>query len=322
MRLSRCIFALLFPLCAGLPVLAASSSADAAHVHVELLVPEDNLFSSDKLNDVGLYFKLEPGWHIYWINPGDAGEPPHIQWTLPAGITAGPMQFPAPRRLPLGPLMDYGYENEVLFPLKLHVADGVKAGPVTLHAKVDWLVCRERCIPGKAELDVQRNVYVGLYEILTPTDITLSQRFFNGDNSKRLPAIPKPLPKNDTAVFQPTATGFRLVIETGQRVAEGVFFPADQDILDNPAPQKLTSTASGMVLELKKDANLTANPAQLKGVIELSGGRNYEIAATREVSFLVARIESMPVPAPTFSLLALARTSGFAFLGGLLLNLM
>ncbi len=65
---------------------------------------------------VGLYFKLEPGWHIYWKNPGDAGEPPHIQWTLPKGITVGPMQFPAPKRLPLGPLMDFGYEDEVLFP--------------------------------------------------------------------------------------------------------------------------------------------------------------------------------------------------------------
>ena len=68
-----------------LPVRAVSSSADVPHVHLELLVPGDNLYSSDKLNDAGLYFKLEPGWHIYWKNPGDAGEPPHIQWTLPAG---------------------------------------------------------------------------------------------------------------------------------------------------------------------------------------------------------------------------------------------
>ena len=337
MRLSRCILALLFPLCAGLPVLAASSSADAAHVHVELLVPEDNLFSSDKLNDVGLYFKLEPGWHIYWKNPGDAGEPPHIQWTLPAGITAGPMQFPAPKRLPLGPLMDFGYDDEVLFPLKLHVANSVKAGPVTLHAKVDWLVCQDRCIPGKAELEVQRNVYVGLYTILYSPD-PLFKRSFD--------RIPKPLPAKFKAAFQPTSEGFRLLVETGQRELTAAFFPSDQDILDNPAPQKLTPIPNGLILDLKKDANLAANPAQLRGVLELSVGRVYEIAAlppggtaqaplpasSAPVTTLptalsapaIGLVPSSPAPiaVPPLSWALLARTSGLAFLGGLLLNLM
>src|SRR5664280_1188659 len=211
MRNFRLIFVLSLLFAASLPARAVSNSADATHVRVELLVPGDNLYGSDKLNDAGIYFKLEPGWHIYWKNPGDAGEPPHIQWTLPKGITAGPMQFPAPKRLPLGPLMDFGYENEVLFPLKLHVADGVKAGPVTLHAKVDWLICRATCIPGKAELELQRKVYVGLYEI-PYIEEPLDQIFLNRD-SKSLPAIPKPLPKIAKAVFQPTKEGFRLVIE-------------------------------------------------------------------------------------------------------------
>ncbi len=85
---------------------------------------------------------------------------------------------------------------------------------------------------------------------------------------------------NDHAVFQPTPTGFRLAVSTGQRETQAVFFPEDQNIVDNPAPQNVTPTKTGFVLELKKDANLTANPAQLNGVIELSGGRNYEIAAT------------------------------------------
>ena len=161
LRLPRFIFVLLALLAAGLPARAVSSSFEADHVRVELMVPGSQLYGVDELNDVGLYFKLEPGWHVYWMNPGDAGEPPHIQWKLPTGITAGPMQFPAPKRLPLGPLMDYGYEDEVLFPLKLHVAETVKGGSVTLHAKVDWLVCRASCIPGKAELEVQKNVYVG-----------------------------------------------------------------------------------------------------------------------------------------------------------------
>jgi thiol:disulfide interchange protein DsbD len=147
-----------------------------------------------------------------------------------------------------------------------------------------------------------------------PADLKLWNRLAN--------SLPKPFPENAKAIFEPAKDGFRLSVETGQREATAEFFPDDQDILDNPAPQKLTPTAKGLILDLKKDANLVANPAQLKGVIELSGGRNYEIVATREVSFAVARIESMPVPAPKFSLLALARIVGLGFLGGLLLNLM
>ena len=337
LRSFRLIFLTSLLLAAGLPVRAASQFVEAPHVRVELLVPGSDLYSCDKLNDAGLYFKLEPGWHIYWKNPGDAGDPPHIQWTLPNGITAGPMQFPAPKRLPLGPLMDFGYENEVLFPLKLHVANGVKAGPATLHAKVDWLVCQDRCIPGKAELDVQRNVNTGLHDqgyIPTP----LFKRTFD--------RIPKPLPAKDKATFQPTPGGFRLTVETGLRETSVVFFPSEQDILDNPAPQKLTPTANGLILDLKKDANLAANPAQLKGVLEFSGGRNFEIAALVPGVTAAPQVAAAgpvssgasdsnagvtPPSSPSkpstssrapLSWALLARATGLAFLGGLLLNLM
>ena len=91
-------------------------------------------------------------------------------------------------------------------------------------------------------------------------------------------SLPEASAARGNAVFQPTADGFRLAVETGQRETQAAFFPADQDVLDNPAPQKLTPTAKGLILDLKKDANLTANPAQLKGVLELSGGRVYELA--------------------------------------------
>ncbi len=66
---------------------------------------------------VGLVLTLEEHWHVYWVNAGDSGEPPKITWTLPAGITAGPMQFPIPDRLPLGPFMDFGYEELAAFPV-------------------------------------------------------------------------------------------------------------------------------------------------------------------------------------------------------------
>jgi len=76
MRLSRLIFVLGL-LAAGLPALADSSSADAPHLHVQLVFPQDDLYPGGK-NLAGLYFKLEPGWHVYWENAGDSGEPSHI----------------------------------------------------------------------------------------------------------------------------------------------------------------------------------------------------------------------------------------------------
>ncbi len=317
------IFALIAASAAVPLTFAASNSADVAHLHVQLVFPNQNLNRGTPAN-AGLYFKLESGWHVYWKNAGDSGEPPHIQWSLPAGITASAIEFPAPQRLPLGPLMDFGYENEVLFPFTVKAAATAKPGSVVLHAKVDWLVCREVCIPGKAELDQNVNVIsrAPAVNLISPSDQELWNRLTN--------ALPKALPSGDTTVFQPTPTGFRLAVTTDQRETQAEFFPEAEDILDNPAPQTVTPTAAGLVLDLKKDANLTTNPAQLKGVLELAGGRNYEIAATPGTvtappaapAFTLPGNTAEPPVAPAFSFAALASTVFFAFLGGLLLNLM
>jgi thiol:disulfide interchange protein len=303
----RLIAGLVFLCFAASPTFAASNSADAAHLHVQLIVPAAQLNPGASSN-AGLFFKLEPGWHVYWENAGDSGEPPHMQWTLPKGITAGPMQFPAPSRLPLGPLMDFGYENEVLFPFSLDVASSAKPGPVALHAKVSWLVCREVCIPGKAELETDR--------VIPATPVQVAELSPDREIYGRLVGqLPKWLPSTDSAVFQPTQTGFRLAVSTGQRETQAEFFPEDENILDNPAPQTITPNATGFILDLKKDANLTSNPKQLRGVLELSGGRNYEIVA------LLGAVAAPP-SASVFSFASLARIVGLAFLGGLLLNLM
>jgi len=356
MRTVRYILGLFLLLAVAFSAHAAPSSADVAHLHVQLVVPAASLRPGETAK-AGLYFKLEPGWHVYWKNAGDAGEPPHMKWTLPDGITAGELEFPAPQRLPIGPLMDFGYENEVLFPFALKVAPNAQQGAAVLHAKVDWLVCRETCIPGKAELEVTRPVGTGAGGAGVEPDASLYARLGN--------KLPKPLPPSAKASFQPTATGFRLDVKTGQRETEAVFFPADQEVVDNPSPQKITPTADGFTLELKKDANLTQNPVQLRGLIELSRGRAFEITAlagkagasavaaqpaAESVPAVTPAVQSAPAstgaaapapapapvkpatpavaapvvaaPAPRAASYSLFQITGLAFLGGLILNLM
>ena len=298
MRRLASIFVLpLLMLATGQLARAVSSAADAPHVHVQLVVPASAI-NRGAAADAGLYFKIDPGWHVYWKNAGDAGEPPHMKWTLPEGITAGPLEFPAPKRLPLGPLMDFGYEDEVLFPFKVTVADAAKPGWAILHAKVDWLVCQASCIPGKAELEVTRGIASPPSKsAFIPQDLDLFKRL-----SSRLP---KPLPEEMKAIFQPTKDGFRLAVDTGRRETSATFFPADQDVIENPAPQTLTPTPSGLTLDLKKDANLTANPAELKGVLELSGGRAYDIAAAAGAGALAQgaspSVQASPAASPAAS---------------------
>ena len=208
--------------------LADTSSADGPHVHVQLAIPQDQLYPGGA-NAAGLYFKLEPGWHVYWKNAGDSGEPPHIQWTLPQGITAGPMQFPAPKRLPLGPLMDFGYENEVLFPFTFDgCADGEsRPGRCWTRRWIGWCAARF-AFPARRNWKPRCSYPAAK----PPVEIRIGSRC---GAFKRLAAtLPKPLPAGDKAVFQPTPDGFRLAVETGQRETQAEFFPEDEDILDNP----------------------------------------------------------------------------------------
>src|ERR1700730_481930 len=132
----------------------------------------------------GLVLTLEEHWHVYWINAGDSGEPPKITWTLPPGITAGPIQFPIPTRLPLGPLMDFGYEDSVAFPVLLTAAKDIKPGPIRIDAQVNWLVCREVCIPGQAHLGLNLTVVPGATAPAQPV----------GAVGEALGLIPKPFP--------------------------------------------------------------------------------------------------------------------------------
>ena len=100
---------------------------------------------------VALAQTLDKGWHTYWRNPGDAGEATKITWTLPAGWRAGDIVWPAPKRLPVGPIMNYGYDGKVVLASPIEVPASATTGQsVALQAVVDYLVCADVCIPGRA----------------------------------------------------------------------------------------------------------------------------------------------------------------------------
>jgi thiol:disulfide interchange protein DsbD len=128
-------------------VAAAAAPVKTEHVEAEL-VSERTALVPGQATTVALRLKMADGWHTYWQNPGDSGLPTTLAWTLPAGVTAGPIQWPAPHTLPVGPLLNYGYEGEVLCSPTSTCRPSRQAGDARAQAKAEWLVCRETCIPG------------------------------------------------------------------------------------------------------------------------------------------------------------------------------
>src|SRR5579883_1304184 len=130
----------------ALPAMAQGID-DLPKVHARLV--SENLSTSPGGSvTVALEEDIRPGWHTYWINPGDAGAPTEIKWDLPKGWSVDPIQWPTPKRLPVGPLMDYGYEGKLWLLQTLHIPADAKPGDtVPLKAAVDWLVCKDICVP-------------------------------------------------------------------------------------------------------------------------------------------------------------------------------
>ena len=94
---------------------------------------------------------MSPGWHTYWVNPGDAGEGASIKWNLPRDVKASEILWPGPERIPVEPLMTFGYEDEVVLLTKIYTTKATDI-PLTLNALVSWYTCKEICIPQEAEV--------------------------------------------------------------------------------------------------------------------------------------------------------------------------
>jgi DsbC/DsbD-like thiol-disulfide interchange protein len=220
---------------------------------------------------VGVLFDLDPGWHIYWQNPGDSGEPPKIQWQLPEGWHAGPIRWPRPIRLGSGSVADYGYENQVLLMAPIEAPAGSNSmATASLAADVKYLVCREICIPGKAHLTLASSSGDAANE-----QSERWQALFEATRGR----LPKPTPTTWRVSAQSDKDHFTLSVHTGAQVQSATFFPFEPGQIENSAAQVLTPAPDGFRLTLKKSEQLLQPVSKLRGVVVLSEDGAFEIAA-------------------------------------------
>ena len=134
------------------PLLHAASSATGPHIRVSLISENQTLVPGEK-NWIGMLFQPEQGWHTYWQNPGDSGEPPKVTWKTANNINIGQWQWPIPTAIPVAHLVNYGYEGDSLLMAPVSLPSDA-SGPVVIQAELSWLVCQEDCIPGWATLEI------------------------------------------------------------------------------------------------------------------------------------------------------------------------
>jgi DsbC/DsbD-like thiol-disulfide interchange protein len=246
-------------------VLAESPAQNSADEHVKVeLVSEENAIVPNRQLQLGIQFDLEQGWHTYWINPGDSGEPPRIEWILPTGFQANSIQWPYPARLSTPPFVDYGYERQVLLPVLLRNPSELKEGTTEkIIAQVHYLVCREVCIPGQKQL---------VLELPVKDHGTASSNAPLFESTQR--ELPKPIPADWKISATSAGDEFQLHLRTAKSIASPQFFPLEPEQIENAAPQNVSAIPGGLDLHLKKSNHLLKPISRIKGVI-VSGGTAY-----------------------------------------------
>jgi DsbC/DsbD-like thiol-disulfide interchange protein len=220
---------------------------------------------------LALHFQLEKGWHIYWVNPGDSGEPPRVTWRLPAGLTAGPMQWPTPQRLSHSSIADFGYDDAVTLIVPMHAPANLAAKQSTqLGVEVKVLVCREICIPGKAQLTLTLPI-----KSQPPLPDPQTTELFAAARK----SLPRPVPGSWKFSVNEAKDSFDLTAILGRQITHAIFFPLAESQIQNAAPQKLVPMAAGFRLTLRKSDQLLKPIERLKGVLVLTAGQAYLIDA-------------------------------------------
>ncbi len=248
----------------GLP-LAVAAPVQTPHADAELVVDADTVQGGKPIL-VALRLEHEPGWHTYWKNPGDSGMPTRITWTLPPGFSAGPILWPVPQRIPVGPLTNYGYGGELLLLSEITPPATLPAGrPLHVEARAEWLICKDVCLPSGATLALDVPAGAG-----RPSDSW----------GPRLHAARAAIPASLTGWESSIKVGtsyieLTLVPRTpGIRLPDAItFFPDQPDVIDNAAPTVLERTADGSLrLGLQSSAQFKGKLATLSGIVSAVPG--------------------------------------------------
>ncbi len=293
---------------------AASAPVITDNVGARLLA-ERGVAVPGEVVDLAFVLDIRPGWHTYWRNPGDSGEAPRIDWDLPEAVEPGPIRWPLPTPIRVGPLVNYGYSDRAVHVLSLQVpADWPVSTPIPVAAEVSWLVCEEVCIPehGSFALTLQTATAPG------PASAEAVQRLFADARA----ALPQPGVVAADGSFHAHALELRVPAAALPPDLTAVhFFPDAWGLIDHAAEQAWWTDDAHLVLRLEAgDAVSSAPAAGLLKVTSAEGVLGLHIDATGAASGAAAA-DALSAPASAADL-GLPLALGLALLGGLVLNLM
>jgi thiol:disulfide interchange protein DsbD len=273
---------------------------------------------------VALRQQIIPKWHTYWINPGDSGLPTEITWKLPAGAAAEPIVWPVPKRIPVGPLVNYGYETDVRLLVPVTAPRDARPGDtLRLEAQARWLVCEEICIPEEATL---------VLEVPVAAASTIDQNKREGFAAGRA-ALPTPAPFT-AAVAAPgtpqatTTLQIDMPADMAATIKDVYFFSERIDAVVHAARQTATAGRSGLTIALPTGPLPMKADESLSGILHVvekpeAGGQTHAFAITAKpdpnMRLALAATTTGNAGGDGISIL---EAMGLALLGGLLLNLM
>lgn len=291
----------------GFTTVANAAFFDTPQARVEL-VSEKEAAAPGETQWLGISFKPKDGWHVYWINPGDSGLPPRAEFSSqPTGSTFGALEFPTPDRITYGPLVNYAYPGEVLYPVKWKMPSQLKPGEsVSVTVNLKWLICKEECVPGKAVLNLMLPVM--------EKDKFLSS---SGTHEKLFKEAIASLPVPSTGKARLAVTDEKLeILYSGSVLKNEVFFfpEGDYGIAPN-AKQTVETTKEGTRITIPRVTGAKKPIGELRGVLKTNDSRGVSIAEVMNANLIVPTASSRMEGSLGLMLL-------FAFIGGLILNLM
>lgn len=305
---------LLLALFAGLA--SASPVPTGPHVRVDL-VPEVVSVAPGEQFRVLFAQDIDEGWHTYWRNPGDSGDAPSIRWQVPAGVEVSEFSWPYPERIAYGPLMNFGYHDEVYLPFSVRVPADFTGTELTLEGSGRVLVCEEICIPER--VSVAMTVAVGE----TVKNAEVSDLFARAE--ARMPA-----PLSVASRFQMQGDVIELFFgipgPADNRVSSVEYFPYAGDVIDNPAKQDYRFSDTGLTLTLQPGYAFNAAQADFSGIVVIRESSGVDEIVS---SFAVGAAGSaagtggqVPGDVATVDAMSVWLAILLAFAGGLILNLM